>query len=731
MASRAFNQPQTLQLTSASGRRAMLENLASLASVLVSERLEDFSIRLGDALLSMSEQTVRPAEASLSFNGFNYLRTKRSLFLSEVIAALGAQLAQQIQLLEKDGKAEARRDDLDLSLVTFDEMENKVLLSNIGQTLEHGIAETLDALGLRLAALLDRPELAAAQNPFRSQVFLEAVYHGWRQIDPEAESHKVMLRLLGPELFLPLDAILKELNGALVEQGILPDLANAYRRKKARTRVGMPEARSLEADPHYNKVRDWLLSGMKKSKADKDGEPEDLNVPDLFAPAGADGNWSPNTISAKVGPRLFGYLASMQVKLNALEAAQAAAGLSQIPSSASTLRQVRRHVPPGSLTQLDENTIELLARIFDHLFSQPDIPMPVRGLIGKLQLPLLKAALSDKKFFIKDDHPARQLVDKLVSSGMVLDQDKACDDPLYRMIEKIVERVQKEFDQQIGLFNDAAAELDAFLAEDENPAASQSMLADPIAAALREEKQKVAQQTAEKEVAKRIDTGEVAGFLETFLERHWTRILTLAFCIREQKPEVLQKALTTMDDLVWSVKPKATVQEKRELLTRLPAILAMVNAWLNAIKWDDPERVAFFSTLAERHAAIVRRQTELSSRQQVEMAVNIAQRASERRMKKRYHQTGPEVRDQWAAAIDELEPGDWIHFARPNGNPAKLRLAWVSPQRSRFIFASRQGQEPVTFGAEELAQSLRDKKAALVATESAVGRALSVVLEDQ
>src|SRR5690606_14354770 len=218
MGSRAFNQPQTAQLDSASGRRAMLEHLASLASVLVSERLEEFSTRLGDALLRRSEQSVRPAEAELSFNGFNYLRTKRTLFAAETVAALGAQLAQQMRQLERDGKAEPQSEDLDLSLVTFDEMENKVLLGNIAQSLEQGIAESLDARSLRLTALLDRPELAAPHNPFRPQVFVEAVYHGWRQVDPDAESHKIMLRLLGPELFLPLDAILKELNGALVER---------------------------------------------------------------------------------------------------------------------------------------------------------------------------------------------------------------------------------------------------------------------------------------------------------------------------------------------------------------------------------------------------------------------------------------------------------------------------------------------------------------------------------
>ncbi len=724
MVTNQADRPPNDQPRSASGRATILQNLVSVASILTSGQLQDFSSRLSEALLNLSEQTVRPNDAALSFNAFNHLRLDGAQFQRAVASRLSELLAQEVRLLETGGNSALQSNSPDLSLVTFEEMENRVLLGNISQSLERDISDELKALNLRIGWLLGQEEIAAAANPFRPQVFVQAIYEGWCMIDPVAESHRVMLRLLGPELFLPLASILQELNQALVERSILPDLNEAYRQRKTQNKVGLPPPKAAKRDEsRYNKVRDWLLSAKNGKK--ENGGDDDLHVPDLFAPGAAGDNWSANTISMKVGPRLFGHLNSLQKRIAQLEAGGQSIG---IPQSAATLRQVKDHVPPGSLTQIDENTIELLAKIFDYVFLERNIPADMKRLIGQLQIPLLKAALNDKKFFITEDHPARRLIDTLAKSGMAWDQDKGRDDPLYKMIEQIVERVQQDFDQQIDLFSDVVSNLESFLAAEEK--SSESALAEPIAEALRQEKMRQAQEAAENDVALRIATGEVAGFVEVFLEAHWTRILTLAHSVEQQKPEVLVKALAAMDDLIWSVKPKNSPEQRKELITKLPSILSLVNAWLNAIKWNDPERVVFFSNLAERHAAIVRIQSELSQRHQVETAVNIAQKASEHRMSKRLKQDSEKPRDQFARMVEDIAQGNWVDFVRSNGTTAKFRLTWISPQRSRFIFTNRQGHDPFAFTADELAQSLRDRKASIISMESVIDRALSAALED-
>jgi hypothetical protein len=278
------------------------------------------------------------------------------------------------------------------------------------------------------------------------------------------------------------------------------------------------------------------------------------------------------------------------------------------------------------------------------------------------------------------------------------------------------------------LFDDVLKDLESFVAQQTEVASD--AYSEAVAEAARQEKINRAKELAENDVAMRIETGEVAGFVEVFLETQWTRVLGLAHTVQDTKPDALHNALKAMDDLIWSVKPKATPEERKELLSQLPSLLSMLNAWLNVVKWDGPDRVKFFATLAERHATIVRTAMELSPRQQLEITLNVAQKASERRLNKRaMEHSGQEV-DEYVHLVDGLEPGTWIEFLRNSGAYEKCRLGWISPRRTRFVFVDREGRDAYILGFDEFVQSFRSNRAAIVAADSVVDRALAAALEE-
>jgi hypothetical protein len=222
----------------------------------------------------------------------------------------------------------------------------------------------------------------------------------------------------------------------------------------------------------------------------------------------------------------------------------------------------------------------------------------------------------------------------------------------------------------------------------------------------------------------------VAGFVERFLEEQWTQVLTLAYSVQETKPQALLHAVKAMDLLIWSVKPKTSPDERRKLINRLPALLSLVNAWLNAVKWDGAERVKFFSELAERHAVLVKVPIELSPRHEFEIAVTIAQRASEHRLNVREKELRTQSADQFDHIVRGLAVDDWLQFTRSNEQKVKFRLSWISPKRSRYVFSNRQGDAPLVFSAEELAQSLRGGHTTIVPLTPIVGRALHGAVDE-
>ncbi len=423
-----------------------------------------------------------------------------------------------------------------------------------------------------------------------------------------------------------------------------------------------------------------------------------------------------------VSNQLMGFLAGMQKSM--LDRPLTGLGSADHGSTA-VLAEIKRQAPAGALTQVDENTIDLLTSVFDLVFRDQHIAAEMKSLIGFLQVPVLKAALIDKDFFFKQEHPARRLVETLTQTSMEWDASSGQAAPLYQTMKRIVERVQQDFDKQMSVFSEVLTELQGVIQQEEHTAV-QSLQA-PIGKALQKEKVGQATKVAKTEVALRIGTGEVVAFVETFLEDKWVPVLTLAYTLEEEKPNAVQSAVGTMDDLIWSVKPKITAQQRKELLAKLPSILARLNKWLKFVKWDDAERERFFAELAETHASIVRAPLPLTPERQLELAVEVARQAAERRQEKLASAPPEPVPDEFDEQIKTLERGIWLNFTDAHGGAMKAKLSWASPMKSMFIFTTHRKEQTFQLSDTALAQRLREGTAQAVSLDRVVDRALDQV----
>ncbi|MEH6433950.1 DUF1631 family protein, partial [Massilia sp. DD77] len=384
------------------------------------------------------------------------------------------------------------------------------------------------------------------------------------------------------------------------------------------------------------------------------------------------------------------------------------------------LPRLRADLPRGSLSRGDETTLDLLSRIFETVLLDESIPPETRGLIEFLQVPVLKAALRDRSFFFEEAHPARRMLDLLSKAGW--EQPQGADDPLLRAMRSSVGRIAAQDQPE---FAAAVAELEAGLAAREQ--AEQAAIAGPIAQATRIEKQAAAQRSARRAIAVRLAGEELAAFVSGFLEQRWTPVLTFAYSIEDSKPGAVDNATRAMDDLVWSVKPKATQEQRKALIKSLPGLLTTLNKWLDAVRWQDAERLQFFAELAEYHASIVRAPIEVSPERQLELAVEAAQQDALRRIAREQAEAAgleAEEADPAAAALAALERGMRLEFSG-GGGVRKVKLAWVSPLRSLFIFSGAGRQEAFSLPAERLAEAFRSGSIKVLAPEGVVGRVLS------
>lgn len=643
-------------------RTAILQSLASLATRQAGAQLDAFITRLADALFASSEKATQPDQRHAALQAFHHLSRNRATFQRMASSALDKAVQREIQAPAMQPHVFSEQDIPVLSLVTTVEaLEVRTLAEKASQAIGAKQAAHLNALTIRLARVLQEESLPLERNPFRPDVFVGAIVEAWNEFDLANGAQRVMLRHLSPEVFIQMEPVWRGLNDALIVQGILPDLALADLDHENAT--GTPREEIL-----HEKLQHWLSASTSDNSLD----------------------------ATSASAELLSWLHGSQ-------------------ATASSIDEIKTIAPAGLLAPDILKVIDLLAAMFDHVLRQSGLPAPIQGLLARLQVPVLCAALTDQQFFLNGEHPARRLIDTMARAGTLLDP-QTNDDPFVRAVEPLIEQLQVS-DQYSESFSRAATDLAALIEQETHPA--QAVLSQATDEAMRLEKIAQCHRSAADEVATRIATGEVAGFVETFLEAQWTRVLTVAYSVQDTKPEVLRNALATMDDLIWSAKPKTSPEERKELIGKLPSMLSLLNAWLNLVKWEGAEREAFFSALAERHAALVRIPVERNPRHHLENTMTIVQKASEYHISRCILEQ-QRIADQFAQQVEGFATGLWMALPLEGGDKRNAKLIWVSSTHSHFIFAGRQGQELLTLTAEQLAESLRAGHAVVIAANDSI-----------
>jgi hypothetical protein len=789
-------QPQAASTTGVASPREELDSLVAIATGHVNEQLMSTINRLASVLLDVGDPALNAHNVYHRVKSGNLLKNNSYAFFHLACTELERGLRKEIALLAPPRKKGRAAPAGALALVPLEEMDRSVAFGGVSRPFEAACAEQLATLNVRLGFLLERETLRIGQNPFRPEVVLMAVSQAWTEFEPDPEAHALLAPLLRPAVLFDFAPLYEALNQALMGKGAnrrddsmrIRKTDNAARAKAQRATgqaalaqqlrqffaaedaapagfdAGIPLIPDLPAMPTGS--GGWRPSGAEAFRGAVAAQP--------FLPAGAvpgptqlpggamvavthdgrashgapyHGTTAAGTAAHGAGaypgfadqgaaqqpggisPGLLDLLAKLQLALpEQLAGSRPGPGAGGAPSNAFYLPRLKDSMPKGSLSRGDESTIDLLSRIFETVFVDDNIPQETRELIQFLQVPVLKAALLDKNFFFQEAHPARRMIDLM--SRMGWEQRRGADDPLFQAMQRGVDRVGRDFGQEVGVFADAVAELEASIDAEESVAAAE--ISAPIAAALKQEKVTAATKSAKNAVALRIGSGDLVAVVEAFLAKKWTSVLTIAYSVEPDKPGAVGSATRTMDELIWSVKPKITQEQRKQLISKLPGLLATLNKWLDIIKWQDAERLQFFAELAECHASIVRAPIELSPERQLEIALEVAQQDALRRIDKEQALAEAEQQeaqqaeaDPVVATVDGLERGMWLEFSQPDGSAQTVKLAWISPLRTLFIFSTGARKEAFSLPVEKLAEAYRQDKVRMVRQDGVVARALA------
>lgn len=433
-----------------------------------------------------------------------------------------------------------------------------------------------------------------------------------------------------------------------------------------------------------------------------------------------------------------------------------------MPASQS-IRAVRDQLITKSTRTVDKLTIELVGMLFDHVMQDKQVPAEIKARISRLQFPVLKAALMDAAFFASSAHPARKLIDRIAGTSAGWEPYGDDNQKYLKEVDRVIAEILKSFETDLSVFERVYTEFDKFVS-DIDPGDS-----DPVARAKKAleaaEKHEILTINTTIQVRRAFERVDLEPYIKEFLLTTWVKVLVSATVRSEKQPGFAKAFRDVIHELVWSVQPKASTEDRGKLVKMIPGMVRVLRDGLGLINIAERERDLFFTQLMESHAMAVKpvdqatyiKSSLLTSELRakidgmqlsgvfpvttvpggIRVSTGMIMRAAKE------HQADIEMPDPLTdiARLDPVEDarvqeeigrwqrGNW--FKMWNGMEfVRVKLRWMSPLRTLFLFAGEHDQKAHVLSSDMLKSYLARKYIEPLESIPLTKRAVDAVVAD-
>jgi hypothetical protein len=622
----------------------------------------------------------------------------------------------------------------ELSLMGEEALEGNIAVDEMSRKLKASCEDELFALSQRMGFLLEKPEMADDANPLSPAMVCAALKDACDQLEASSKVRMTLLRQLERYVAADLQGLYHDLNAHLVARSVLPDVRPRIRRVPTPPRRAPIERKANGSNAAAPGSQVATAAGVDTVNPAPATQAQVLaTLAHLLATSSPDG---PPTVPS-----------SFVSELTRMHRENQAGAQGADHALVNVVRRIRAAPNATSLGKVDSITIDLVAMLFDFIFDDEHIPAAAKAHLGRLQIPTLKVALLDKSFFSSQSHPARRLLDLLADSAMGVEHEDAREGPVIELIERCVQRVLDEFVTDQEIFAKLAAEVAAFIEERQK---AEAALVERSARLIEErERDEEARGTAQDAITRRLAAREwVPTSVRAMLQDTWVRALARVHRAEGGDSAVWHGLLATVDDLLWSVEPKQSPDDRKKLVTMLPGMLKRLGMGLERGEMPQHERLGFLGVLVDCHAAAMKAgmrglaslppapapaapavpSIERSTVPMGEMHVEeIRLRTPQDAVRNVFTRTGI-----WT----HLQRGTWVEFTHDGGARTRARLTWISPNKGVYLFTNPFSQSPaISVSPEALAEQMRRGEARVFddapLTERAVDSMLATLKESQ
>ena len=713
-----------------------------------------------DALFEMADRSSNDSDHQMYFEAMRQFRLQRNLIGSGFLRVFGEGFERMTDpaLIDAPMAPSDEDPDLDstidtLSLMRNDDLEVSVAISGISTKTTSSFSLPIMQLTKRIDSLYPSIEVTERTNPLGPHNITYAFAEAIEPLELDIKVRIIVLKLFERSVMERLANVYADANKLLKEAGVLPNLRQVLRKARAaaskRAKTGNKDDKTSGA---ANETDTWgggfgnasggAASGGLGSGGSGlsghgglsgDGGPmagsaefEFQALQSLLAQNHQDGDASIIPDGEVIStPEIMTALSRIQI-----EDAEHIS-LDTIPSL--DLRQLviteAKTDDASHLSRSDDDVVNLVSMLFDYILNDRNLAIPMKALIGRLQIPILKVALLDKTFFAKTSHPARQLLNELSSAGIGWSSTKELKrDALYNLIESIVLRVLNEFTDDVEQLTDLVTELREYVARDHRRN-------NQIERRVKENESGKARTSSAKSVVQNLINQKAAGLrlpqdIGRFISDIWSRVLVLVNVKHGADTDEWTRMAGTLDELLWTVQPLSDLADIEKRQKALPQLLDRIEEGMAYINLPPSDVEQHIDRLSEVFDEVNRNDREFLDDecdedfepQEYEPLEEIVLTAPVD-----YEVLTETPEDGYLDQIDQLQEGVWVELIADTAERFRCKLSTIIPP-DQYIFVNRRGMKVAARSRASLAIALKHAEMIILEESQVFDRALTAVI---
>lgn len=371
------------------------------------------------------------------------------------------------------------------------------------------------------------------------------------------------------------------------------------------------------------------------------------------------------------------------------------------------LAQVRAdHGPQASLTVKDTDTFDLLDMLYGQIHREVRPDAAAVDLLTRLQVPVARAALSDPAFFVRDQHPARELLNAVAEAGANWLGEEDVDPQLVQKLDRAVDKVVNDYQGDAAVFDAANDEIQQHF----RALAHKAELAERrhVEAARGKERLESAKQQASASIEQLCMQAAPPRFVQSLLKQAWSDVLTLTLLRNGEGSEQWHaREQETARIAEVTCQPPGSTESDTQLGQQVEAALLQVG-----YHQDEASAIA-------RRLSTPGGEDDASSRTELTARIRARSRLGEQADTAEHRREAPLARspaeEDYYRQLRTLPFGTWFEFTtNQQGDLRRQRLSWYSLITDNALFVNPRGQKVAEHSLDSLARLMAHGQARLV-----------------